>query len=169
MRLAFLVLLEVFLAGFAAAQDSTNAVPGTLAYLDWRYGFRDLKFEQPVGTCQDMVRIEDDDDLKFYTRRGEVLELNGAKLKTIEYGFYKGKLATVVLVAAEEADGLPLLKSLEADYGPGQKSPRNPSKFYWFGKKVLVDYMPSPTGPVSVGMWSKPLQALQQADRSEKH
>ena len=168
MRVMLFVLSAwLLLTGFAPAQESTNVVPGTLAYLDWRYGFRDLKFEQPIEACQGMVLIEDDNELKFYTRKGEPLELNGARLKTIEYGFYKGKLATLVLVAAGEADAVPLLKSLEADYGPGQKSPRNPGKLYWFGKKVLLDYMPSPSGPVSVGMWSKPLQALQQADKAK--
>jgi hypothetical protein len=167
-RLAFLALSALFLATLAIAQDAVAPASGSLAYLDWRYGFRDLKFEQPVETCKGMVLIEDDDDLKFYTRKGESLELNGAKLKTIEYGFYRGKLATVVLMAAGESDAAPLLKSLEADYGPGQKSPRNPDKLYWFGKMVLLDYMPSPTGAASVGMWSKPLQVVQQTNKAKK-
>jgi hypothetical protein len=167
-RLILALTIAWWLAGIAVAQDTNRPMPGTLAYLDWRYGFRDLKFEQPVDTCKEMVLIEDDDDLKFYNRKGEGPDFNGAKLKTIEYGFYRGKLATVVLVAAGDADAAPLLKALEADYGVGQKSPRNPEKYYWFGKKVLLDYMASPSGPASVGMWSKPLQALQQANKMNK-
>jgi len=167
-RFTLAALLAFVLAGAAIAQDSVQPSPGSLAYLDWRYGFRDLKFEQSVETCKGVALIEDDGDLKFYSRKEDGLELGGAKLKSIEYGFYRGKLATVVITAAGEADAAPLLKSLEADYGPGQKSPRNPNKLYWFGKRVLLDYMPSPTGPVSVGMWSKPLQALQQAEKSKK-
>jgi hypothetical protein len=115
-----------------------------------------------------MVLIEDDNDLKFYNRKGDSLDLGGAKLKTIEYGFYRGELATVVLVAAGDADAAPLLKALEMDYGTGQKSPRNPDKLYWFGKKVLLDYMPSPSGSISVGMWSRPLQTRRQAGKNNR-
>jgi hypothetical protein len=143
--------------------------PGTLAYLDWRYGFRDLKFEQPVETCNGLVLVEDDGDLKFYHRKDERLELGDAKLKLIEYGFYKGKFATVVITAASETDAAGLLQALESDYGAPTKSPRNNHKLYWFGRKVLIDYMPSPTGPPSVGLWSKPLQALQLSDKQAGH
>jgi hypothetical protein len=164
-RFTLAVLFTCLVAGLAVAEDTNQPPPGSLAYLDWRYGFRDLKFEQSIKTCKSMELIEDDGDLKFYHRKDDTLELGGANLKLIEYGFYKGKLATIVITAASEADAAALLKSLETDYGPSRKSPRNNGKLYWFGQKVLVDYMPSPTGPVSVGMWSKPLQALQQAER----
>ncbi len=167
MRLTLALTIVSLMAGSIWADDTNQPTAGTLAYLDWRYGFRDLKFEQPLEACRGMALIEDDDDLKFYNRKGESLELGGAKLKTIEYGFYQGKLATIVMVAAGEADAEPLLKALETDYGTPQKSPRSPGKLYWFGKRVLLDYMPSPTGPVSVGMWSKPLQAIRQTAKSK--
>ena len=168
MRFTFAVLFACLVAGLATAEDTNQPTPGSLAYLDWRYGFRDLEFERSIETCKAMVLIEDDGDLKFYHRKDDSLELGGAKLKLIEYGFYKGKFATVVITVASEVDAVPFLKSLEADYGPARKSPRNNGKLYWFGQKVLVDYTPSPTGPPSVGLWSKPLQALQQAEKQAK-
>jgi hypothetical protein len=168
MRFKLAVLFSLLLAQVATAEDATHPTPGSVAYLDWRYGFRDLKFEQSVESSRDMVLIEDDGDLKFYTRKNDSLELGGAKLKLIEYGYYKGKFATVMITADGEADAVALLKSLETDYGPGSKSPRNISKFYWFGDRVLADYMTSAKGWASVGMWSKPLQALQQTGRETK-
>jgi hypothetical protein len=164
-RLTFAVLFASLLAGLAIAEDTNHPPAGSLAYLDWRYGFRDLKFEQSIETSKDMVLVEDDGDLKFYHRKDERLQLGDAKLQQIEYGFYRGKFATVVITAASNAETAAFLRAMVADYGAPQKSPRNNNKLYWFGQKVLVDYLPSPTGPPSVGMWSKPLQALQLADK----
>ena len=168
MRFTLAVLFSLLLVHVAIAEEANQPTPGSLAYLDSRYGFRDLKFEQSVESSKDMVLVEDDGDLKFYTRKNDNLELGGAKLKLIEYGFYKGKFATVTITADGEADAAALLKSLETDYGPARKSPRNVTKYYWFGQKVLVDYMSYAPGRASAAMWSKPLQALQQTAKETK-
>ena len=168
MKFKLAVLLTLLAAHAATAEDAAQPKPGSLDYLDWRYGFRDLKFEQSIESSKDMVLVEDDGDLKFYTRTNDRLELGGAKLQRIEYGYYKGKFATVTMSADGEADTAALLKALEADYGPGRKSPRNATKYYWFGQKALVDYMLNATGQASVGMWSKPLQALQHPENETK-
>lgn len=139
-----------------------------MSNLDERYGFRDLKFEQPLKTCAGMVVIEDDGDMKFCTRTNDLLQMAGAKLKSIEYSFYRDQLAGVTVIAATEFDGEMLLKSLEADYGPGRKAPRNITKYYWFGQKVVTDYTSTGAGSASFSMWSKPLQALRQAQKEEK-
>jgi len=165
MKIKFAVLLTLLFAGLLTADEIASSKAGSLADLDARYGFRDLKFEQPIASCKNMVILEDGDDMKFYTRKDDVLEQGGTKLKPIEYGFYKGKLACVTLNVAPDADPAPLLKSLEADFGAGRKSPSKPGKFYWFGQKVLMDYWTGGIGRGTVGMWSKPLQAQQIADR----
>jgi hypothetical protein len=165
MRFKIAVLLPLLLVQLTNAQTIVEPKPGSLAYLDWRYGFRDLKFEQPVATCRGMVLVEDDGDLKFYTRKEERLELGGAKLKLIEYGFYRGKLANVTINAEGKSNSEALLKVLQKDYGTGIQAPHTFDKLYWFGQKVLVDYMSSAGGEKSsCGMWSKPMQALRGAD-----
>ena len=165
MRFEIVVLLPLLLVQLTNAQDITEPKPGSLAYLDSRYGFRDLEFEQPIETCKGMALVEDDGDLKFYTRKEESLELGGAKLKLIEYGFYKGKLANVTVNAEGKTNSVALLNYLEKYYGPGRKSPRGTEKCYWFGQKVLVDYVTYSDGEKSSsGMWSKPMQALGEAD-----
>ena len=162
------LLFSFLLVGVVTAENSAQPVPGSLTNLDERYGFRDLKFEQSFQSCSGMVVIEEDGDMKFCTRKNDSLQMAGAKLKSIEYGFYRNQFANVTVIAATEFDGEMLLKSLEADYGPGRKAPRNITKFYWFGQKVLVDYTSTGTGSASFGMWSKPLQALRQSQKEDK-
>jgi hypothetical protein len=155
----FAWFLATVLAGPVVAQTAS------VARLDEQYGFRDLKFEQSIRSIAGMVLLEDAGDMKFYSRKNDPLEYLGARLQKIEYAFYKGQLANVTITAANKTEAARLLKALQAEYGAGRPSPRYPDKYYWFGEKVLMDFMPSPTGPPSVGMWSKPLQARQQADK----
>src|ERR1044071_5376805 len=94
------LLMTLVFAGLLSANEISAPKAGSLEYLDARYGFRDLKFEQAIESCKTMVVLEDDGDMKFYTRQDDLLEQGGIKLKSIEYGFYKGKLACVTLNVA---------------------------------------------------------------------
>ncbi|MCG3149646.1 MAG: hypothetical protein PCFJNLEI_03111 [Verrucomicrobiae bacterium] len=152
---SFLILsLMLLVIGKLGAADNDPVKPGSLAYLDSQYGFRDLKFEQELAACPGMTLVEDSGDLKFYARPADALEQGGVKLKSIEYSFYKGKLANVMLTVAGGVDPTPLFKSLQTDYGTAQQSPNKPGKFYWFGKKVVVDYIGEGAGRGTVGMWA---------------
>jgi hypothetical protein len=157
---AIVCLLPPVIAGKPGAPQ-----PGTLAALDAQYGFRDLKFEQSVKSCGDLALLEDSGEMKFYARKGDRLELGGVKLKAIEYGFYKGKLASVTLNVADDADPAVLFKHLEGEYGPAQASPSKAGKYYWFGEKVLMDFWSGGVGRGTVGMWSKPLQKARAAGK----
>ena len=61
-------------------------VPGTLSYLDFKNGFRDLKFGNPP--TPDMHLVEDSGNLKFYRRTDDDLTIGGAQVHQINYGFY---------------------------------------------------------------------------------
>jgi hypothetical protein len=68
-------------------QAAVDPSPGSLAYLDFRNGFRDLKFGDPP--TQDMRAFEESGDTKFYRRSSDDLIIGNAKIKEISYGFYK--------------------------------------------------------------------------------
>ena len=151
MRFKIAVLLPLLLSQLTNAQDITKPKPGSLAYLDSRYGFRDLEFEQPIETCKGMALVEDDGDLKFYTRKDESLELGGAKLKLVEYGFYKGKLANVTVNAEGKTNSVALLSYLEKYYGPGASrrgAPRNTTgsarRYWWTTWRTVTARNPVP-------------------------
>jgi hypothetical protein len=169
MKRKFAVLFPLMLAQWVLAQNITEPIPGSLAYLDDHYGFRDLKFEQLIATCGGMTLVEDDGDQKFYTRKDDRLEMGEAKLTRIEYSFYRGKFANVTVNTQGKTNSVALLTYLEKYYGPGRKSPRGAEKYYWFGQKVTVDYAVSSDGEKSTsGMWSKIIQELRGTDAKAK-
>lgn len=178
MKMRIIVLSSLLLAPLSQAQTNTTSAPATnsgtlsvwLAHLDEQYGFRDMKLDQPVDSFKGLTLIEDDPVIKFYDRKGESLEYKGTKLKSVEYGFYKGKLATIVVTTEADPNGVSLLKTLEEEFGPATKAPHNPKKVYWFGTKVTADYLINDKGVASVIFWSKAQQAQRGADaKAAKH
>src|SRR5258708_6729299 len=127
MKLRFVILLPLLFVPLTSvpAQTNTQAVSIFLAKLDSEYGFRGLKFEQSIDSCKGMTLLEADDEVKSYARKDDSLELGGAKLKSIDYGFYKGKLAPVVITSEPDPHGAALLKAFEQEYGPSHKAPHN--------------------------------------------
>jgi hypothetical protein len=172
MKIRLIALLPLLVVPFASAQTNVTSAPTTNTHalliptnrLDHEYGFREYKFEEPIASCKGLELIEDDPIVKFYSCKDEKLELNGAKLKTVDYGFYKGRLSTVEITSEPAPNGELLMKSMVAAYGPPTKSPHNPNKFYWFGVKVTADFMINDKGVASVDLWSNPMRALRAAD-----
>jgi hypothetical protein len=68
--------------------------PGSLAYLDFTAGFRDLNFSDPP--TKDMRLIEGDGDTKYYKRPGDELVIGKVNVREITYGFYKERLDSVL-------------------------------------------------------------------------
>lgn len=142
MRLNLAWLLALFVASLAYAQDTTQPPMGTPAYLDWRYGFRDLKFEQPLEACKDMYVSDDRGDVKFCKRKDENLRLGEAVLSEIVYVFHKGRFLSVQIDAKEQSNSRALLAVLEEAYGPGSVKPKEDPNNHrdWMGKRVLGTY-----------------------------
>jgi hypothetical protein len=72
---------------------------GTPEYMDSKYGFRDASFGQSEGDFSNLVLKEKDpmDFTATYTRTGDVLDLEGVPLQSIEYFFFKNQLVRVML------------------------------------------------------------------------
>jgi hypothetical protein len=89
--------------------------PGSLAYLDYKNGFRDLKFGDPPRA--DMVLKEDSGDSKYYARPSDDLSIGGAQLSHLIYGFYKNRLHAVQVGTKEIINSQALLEVLRQAYG----------------------------------------------------
>jgi hypothetical protein len=141
--------------------------PGSLTYLDYKNGFRDLQFGDPPKAG--MVLREDGGDSKYYVRPSDDLSIGGAHLSQLIYGFYKNRLESVWMATKGFIDSRALLEVLRQAYGPPSQPNQFMEDYQWFGSKVTVSYKKNPiTNNADVWFFSKPLVAEQQADQKSK-
>jgi hypothetical protein len=139
----------------AKAQDKAAAHPmtkepaenerGHVHYLDYRDGFRGVKFGTPLSSFQGLELIRDMRATKIYKKANDELKIGEAQLEHLRYHFVDDKFIGVSLFTKEESDGEALLVVFELAYGNG--IPQKPHaggensnhsthahKFLWKGK-----------------------------------
>jgi hypothetical protein len=146
---------------------TTEPSPGSLAYLDFRNGFRDLKFGDPP--TQDMKVFEEGGETKFYRRSSDDLTIGNANIEEISYGFYKGRLYSVLLQTGGLINSRALLAVLREAYGPGSRPNQFMDRYLWDGSKVLLYYDQKPISDDAITMFqSVPLRNEKAADEKAK-
>ena len=102
-------------------------------------GFRGIKWGTDISTLKDMILKEEDPKglLKLYKRKGDVLEIGGAKLKSVTYSFWQGKLIDV-LIQTEEFNGEDLKNVCFEKFGKGAKMRRYSEDYQWDGKIAFI-------------------------------
>lgn len=119
-----LLLFCLLFAGLAANAQSIED-------LDAKNGFRDATFGNSITKMKGLVAVATEGSDKCYRRTSDVLKISNAPLRSIEYCFYKGVLASITVTYTTEETREKLLQSLQIAYGLGLDS---------------TDYKPSITG-----------------------
>lgn len=141
---------------------------GSIADLDSKYGFRDLKFEARIDSIPGFVINEDEGDQKFYSKSGDDLKIGEAELKSISYGAYKGKLSHVLIVTSGYLNSNRLLDILKEAYGRAYQGNKYIERYSWFGKRVSMSYeYDEVQQEATVIMSSKPLREIISADEKQ--
>ena len=141
--------------------------PGSLTYLDYKNGFRDLKFGEPPTA--NMVLKEDGGDSKYYARPGDDLLIGGTHMDQLIYGFYKNRMQAIRMKTKEISNSRALLEVLRQAYGSASQPNQFMQNYQWDGSKVIVTYDESPiTRDATVWFFSEPLIAEQEADQKAK-
>jgi hypothetical protein len=118
---------------------------GHVHYLDYRNGFRGVKFGTPVSSFQGLELIRDTGAAKFYRKTNDDLKIGEAQLEQIRYHFVDDKFMGVSLFTKDESDGEALLVVFELAYGRGIPQKPQPGgegtshashahEFLWKGK-----------------------------------
>lgn len=101
-------------------------------------GFRDLKWGSPSASLKDLHYIlKDGDGTKYYDRQKDKLKIGEAKLTGLLYGFWGGKLYTILAKFKGYREWEIIKGSLFEKFGEGRPlGSRN--AFGWKGDKTLI-------------------------------
>jgi hypothetical protein len=132
----------------ARPDDSTPAAEtaerGTLAALDDKHGFRDLKFGMTLKQIPGLSKPTREAGLTLYTRASDSLKLGRAALLRIRYGFKSGRLVAVLVDVMGAENSKAVLEALQAAYGPGEQENRFIESYMWNGQKVIMHFRQPP-------------------------
>lgn len=117
---------------------------GSVRYLDDEFGFRAVRFEEPLSSFEDLEFVRDQKGLACYRKREEELELGHATVGYIHYCFYGDRLASVTVWGSGADTANYLLQELRRTYGRGQAltstqgRAKQPVGEIWNGRKVTA-------------------------------
>jgi hypothetical protein len=136
--------------------------------LDFKNGFRDLKFGNPP-TSDMVLKEEESGDTKYYARPRDDLSLGGAQLQRIIYGFYKDRFFWLLLETQGLVNSRAMLDVMRQAYGPGYQGNRYMQQFAWFGSRVSGIYTENAvTSDARMSLSSKSISAEKEADKKTK-
>ncbi|RSK39564.1 hypothetical protein [Hymenobacter perfusus] len=124
----------------AATAAVAQTPPASTKVLDERYGFRGVRFESDTSALPDRTLAEVGGTTRFYRRTGEVKQLGEGEVSSIRYGFYKGKLALVILETRGITNSRAILAAIQQQYGAGTRSSPFRQRYAWNGKAVTMSY-----------------------------
>lgn len=138
----------VLLIGFTGCDDASvrqnskvmdPSKPGSVAYLDARYGFREVRFGQSPAEIRGLELIERQAEWgkAKYKRETEDRQLGPICLGRVIYVFYENHLYTIQIERTSDDEGM--LKLLTEAYGP-PTSRRTDGRLYWEGNRVRLLY-----------------------------
>jgi len=146
MRKMLMVVLSYFLISSFAFGEWTSvtiyngAKPGTEPD-----GFRGIKWGTHISTLKGMEYVRTDPSfggIKMYRRIGDVLQIGGAKLKKIEYCFWRGRFYSVFVYTSGDVNWLGLKEAVFEKFGKGYQPNEFIERYVWGGTRtgMMLEY-----------------------------
>ncbi|RPD47587.1 hypothetical protein DNI29_09015 [Hymenobacter sediminis] len=163
-----LLTLFCFLSLSAVSASAQEQQTSSIQALDEQYGFHGARFESSVNSYKGLALAEKGGDTRFYRRPTDVKTMGEGELSSIRYGFYKGKLAMVILETKGLTNSRAVLAALVAQYGPGAQNNPYQQRFAWNGKEVTMSYDENAgSNDATIFISSKKLRAMQLKEQSK--
>ncbi|MCS6905022.1 MAG: hypothetical protein RML72_09145 [Bacteroidia bacterium] len=156
MKTIFALILLIGLKLQISAQNQS------ISALDEKYAFRDIAFESKVSENANFTFLKTDEnnkDIKIYRRASDKgIEIGSAKIKTIDYHFYKDKFYMVVIETEKgknnygEKNADLIIRSLVANYGQAHATEDKvvTQQYIWRGEKTYIEAIQNVTGTTKV-------------------
>jgi hypothetical protein len=143
-KIKYFILFVILMGAFGFSQPADQPVnfkPGSEPD-----GFRGIRWGTHVSTVSDMAQVWENGDRKFYVRKGEDLEMGGAKLHQIIYVFWQEKLMEVRVSILKNYDGsrdelvnFNAVKDICFEqFGERKKPVFGREQYAWVGEKTWV-------------------------------
>jgi len=116
---------------------------GHVHYLDYRNGFRGVKFGSPSSAIPGLSLTREQGSMKIYQKSGETLSIGECQLDKILYHFVDDKFMGVSLFPKDVDDGKALQQIFEIAFGLGATGKphgdsgehrQHADEFFWKGK-----------------------------------
>lgn len=129
--------------GHPAAKEPAPDQMGHVHYLDYKNGFRGVKFGSPSSAIPGLSLVSERGSMKIYQKSGETLTLGACQLDKILYHFVDDKFMGVSLFPKDSDDGLALREIFEIAFGDGATAKphadsgehrQHADEFFWRGK-----------------------------------
>ena len=134
----FPLLLGLF--AFTTLSSHAQSQSASLQALDESYGFHGARFEKDTSAFKDLALAEKAGSTRYYRRKGEVKKLGEGEMADVTYGFYKGKLAVIVIKTQGAKNSRAVLAALQEQAGPGVQGSPFAQRFSWNAKLVHMSY-----------------------------
>ncbi|GGF15464.1 hypothetical protein [Hymenobacter cavernae] len=128
------------LVALASSPVLAQSQQASLQSLDEAYGFHGARFEKDTSAFKDLALAEKAGNTRYYRRTGEVKKLGEGDVADITYGFYKGKLAVVMLKTQGAKNSRAVLAALRQQAGPGVQGSPFAQRYSWNAKLVHMSY-----------------------------
>jgi len=130
-------------SGHPAAKEPAPDQMGHVHYLDYKNGFRGVKFGSPSSAIPGLSLVSEKGSMKVYQKSGESLTLGACQLDHIYYHFVDDKFMGVSLFPKDIDDGQALREIFEIAFGDGMTAKphadagehhQHADEFFWRGK-----------------------------------
>jgi hypothetical protein len=126
-----------------AAKEPAPDQMGHVHYLDYKNGFRGVKFGSPSSAIPGLNLVTERGSMKIYQKSGDTLTLGACQLDKILYHFVDDKFMGVSLFPKDVDDGQALREIFEIAFGEGATAKphadagehhQHADEFFWRGK-----------------------------------
>jgi hypothetical protein len=102
-----------------ASKEPKENEMGHIHYLDYRNGFRGVKFGSPMSAIPGLQSVRESNGMKIYQKPDDNLQLGEYQLEKIYYHFYNDKFIGVSLFSKDPDERSELLDIFEMAFGSG--------------------------------------------------
>jgi len=149
-------------AGHPAAKEPAPNEMGHVHYLDYKNGFRGVKFGSPSSAIPGLNLTREQGSMKIYQKSGDTLSIGDCQLDKILYHFVDDKFVGVSLFPKDSDDGKALQQIFEIAFGNGVPSKphadsgehhQHADEFFWKGKvaNARLSYSEAHTAEAWIG------------------